>query len=353
VKLLIITNMWPLPQKPNFGIFVKNFCEELALRNFPFKVIYPEKQYEFSPFKYLALWQKLASMKETFDLAQVEYAFPTDLTTRGSNRLRFRNKIIVFHGSDLRLWRRLPAGKRIYQKMIDDAAAVVFPSRRSAGEIQENFKLDSAKSFVIPRGIDLIFLNPVNREVSRKDLGIPDSEVVILTVANFVPVKNHLTILKALQSLKPQVKTTVCFVGDGPTRVKVEKEASKLNVSNLKVVFAGSVPKEEVVKYYDAADIFVTASLSEGYNVSLQEAMARGLAIIASDIPAHREALEENKTGLFFSPLDSSYLSELLNVLIKDERLRKELGMAARKSGSIWTIKRTVDEYLKLYNLLS
>lgn len=353
MKLLIVSNMWPLPEKPNFGIFVKSFCEELASRDFPFDVIHPEKEYSPSFFKYLVLWQKLAARKEVFDLLQVEFAFPTDLATRDGNRSKYRSKILVFHGSDIKLWRRLPAGKSIYQRMLDSAAAVVFPSRQAAGEIEESFKLDSAKSFVIPRGIDPVFLGPSNREAVRKVLGVSDSEVVILSVANFVPVKNHLTIIKALKSLKPPVKTAVFFVGDGPTRAEVEREAEKISVSNLRVLFTGAVPKEEVIRYYDAADIFVTASLSEGYNVSLREAMARGLAIVASDIPAHREALVENKTGLFFSPLDSSYLAELLSVLIADERLRRELGNAAQKSDSIWTMKRTVDEYLKLYNLFS
>jgi glycosyltransferase involved in cell wall biosynthesis len=343
--------MWPLKGRPNFGIFVKNFCDELVSRKFPFEIIYPEKTHSFSVLKYVWLWKRLAAYKETFDLLQVEYAFPTDLATWGKNRLKYYNKILVFHGSDLKLWRRLPFGQGLYQKMFFSCDAVVFPSKFALEEMKDIFDLSGKQLFVIPRGIDSIFLTPRNKEALRKEMGISDSDVVIVSVANFVPVKNHLTIFKALEKLNPPKRTQVIFVGDGPLRGRLEKYARKILKPNLNVVFVGAVDKREIIKYYDVADIFVTASLSEGYPVALQEAMARGLAIVASDIPAHREVLLENETGLFFPPQRDDHLSEILASLIEEERLREKLGEAACNSEAIWTMKRTVDEYIKVYNL--
>lgn len=353
MKVAILTNMWPSGNRPYFGIFVKKFADELKKRDVSVQVVKPafEGSGYFLKFKkYLSLRSALRSLKSEFEVLQVEYAFPTDVATWWLPRPPYNKKVVVFHGSDVFLWKKIPFGSKAYRQIVKSSNALVFPSKNLLDSFSSTFRPE-VPCFVIPRGIDEAMFEKSEKEECRKMLGLSDFDVVILSVANFVALKNHKTIIEALSKLKTEKRVVAVFVGDGPQRNTIEELAEKLK-GKVKVIFAGATPYEKVRYYYDSADIFVSASLSEGYSVSVQEAMAKGLSVVVSDIPAHREAVENLKTGLLFNPENPEELSELLDTLVKDENLRNSLGEAARKSDKIWTMQRTVDEYLKVYKLV-
>lgn len=355
MKILLLTNMWPVKDRPHFGIFVKNFYEELTKRNIAAHVLKPDnlqKGLFGSLRKYLELRSKVFKLKERFDICQVEFAFPTDIASWGFSEKKFKKKVVVFHGSDVYLWQRVPLGKLFYKNIFKKADAVVFPSKHAAKFIKEHFKKLPENIFIIPRGIDSQFLKEGSKEEARSKLGIEKEEIVILSVANFIPLKNQKTIVEALKGLSTDKKVRMIFVGDGPEKPEVEEKALKITSTNLSIEFPGPVPREKVYLYFEASDIFVSASFSEGFPVTIQEAMAKGLCVVASDIPPHHEAIEPFKTGLFFNPSNPNELRDILQMVIEDENVRKALGEEAKKSPAIWTMEKTVDEYLKVYNLI-
>lgn len=355
LKILIVTNMWPTESRPYFGIFVKNFAECLKERVKNLEVIKPAEGAS-GPFKtvkkYARLRSELLRKRDFFDIVQVEYAFPTDASTWFLKGRKFAKKIVAFHGSDVYLWKKIPFGRLIYERIVRDAEALIFPSGHSADFFKSNFKLEKPV-FAIPRGIDSSFFEKGSRDKSRRILGLSDYEVVVLSVASFVKAKNQEAIIRAFEKVETRKKVAVVFVGDGPERKKIEAMAQGAARDNLDFIFAGAVRNDEVRAYYDSADVFVSASLQEGYAVSVQEAMAKELCIVVSDIPAHREAVVPLKTGLLFDPRKPEELAELLKAVIEDESLRRFLGEQAGKSDKIWTMERTVEEYLKVYKLVS
>lgn len=355
LKILIVTNMWPDESRPYFGIFVKKFADCLKERVSRLEVIRPaqsSKSLLSTLRKYAGLRKELARCREPFDIVQVEYAFPTDIATWFLKNRKLASKIVAFHGSDVYLWKRIPFGKAIYGKIVRDSEALVFPSRHAADFFKSNFKVEKPV-YAIPRGIDPSFLEKGSREESRRALGLSGYEVVVLSVASFVQVKNHAALIRALEGLETKKRVAVVLVGDGPERTRIEGMAGDLKKENVDFIFTGAVRNEEVKAYYDSADVFVTCSLSEGYGVSVQEAMAKGLCVLASDIPAHRESIEPLKTGLLFDPQKPEELAELLKAVIEDDSLRRFFGEQAAKSDKIWTMERTVDEYLKVYRLVT
>jgi glycosyltransferase involved in cell wall biosynthesis len=89
-------------------------------------------------------------------------------------------------------------------------------------------------------------------------------------------------------------------------------------------------PQKDAKAFLLSADIFVMPSLSEGMSVALLEAMAAGCAVCASDIPANRELIEHETTGLLFESGDEKTLARCLDRLIADGALRNSLGEKAR-----------------------
>lgn len=350
MKIAVLTNMWPSKENPQFGIFVKKFCDELINQGIFVKPVFSDKtggSLKKTFLKYFELLKEVVSERETFDLIQIEFVFPTGIFIFFKPQWKNLPKVLVFHGTDVGNFQKNKVIRNLYKKLFEESTAVVFPSNSARERIEEFFSLDQKIVKVIPRGIDKSFFKKGDQDTSRYKLGLNGFDVVILSVANFVFVKNQIQIVKALNKLKTEKKVAVVFVGDGPERVKCEKEA--IGNENLAFFFLGRIKPEEINVYYDASDIFVTASLSEGYSVAVQEAMAKGLCVVASSIEAHKEAIEDGKTGFLFDPNSSDELLEILKMLVENFDICKEVGENARKSPKIWTMEKTAKAYIELY----
>jgi len=107
------------------------------------------------------------------------------------------------------------------------------------------------------------------------------------------------------------------IVGDGPERDNLLKLAADLGLTG-KVNFCGWLKKEEVADKYRDADLFLSYSLDESFGVTLLEAMACGLPVIVSDIPAYRELVDPGKNGILVPLKSPELLAEAIGTLCKD-----------------------------------
>jgi glycosyltransferase involved in cell wall biosynthesis len=99
------------------------------------------------------------------------------------------------------------------------------------------------------------------------------------------------------------------------------------------VIFTGSVPRQQVPRYYGAADIFVMLSSAEGgVAEALLEAMSCGKACLASDIPNNRVAAQEGDEVLFVDPADTEAVASAINGLLDEPSRRVDLGRRARRT---------------------
>jgi glycosyltransferase involved in cell wall biosynthesis len=180
-----------------------------------------------------------------------------------------------------------------------------------------NFVRDSAgeklatRTRVIHNGVDQDKFKPVSEEEKaslRSRFGLPQNKRIFLTIGFLSRRKDPLTIINAF--LKSGVSRTgvLVFLGDGP----LKQQCCRLSdlYSNIHVI--GFV--ENVRDYLHASDVFVSASLTEGCPNAIMEALACGLPVVLSDIPAHREILAFNeRAGLLFPTEDTASLSEMLS----------------------------------------
>jgi 1,2-diacylglycerol 3-alpha-glucosyltransferase len=118
----------------------------------------------------------------------------------------------------------------------------------------------------------------------------------------------------------------------------VGKEASPTYSSMLRqisptsVIFAGSVSDEELPYYYAACDIYATATLWEGFDLPIVEAQSCEKPVVAFNIGPHPEIIENGTTGFIVPPTNVNALAEAIIKLLKDDKLRQEMGENAYKT---------------------
>jgi glycosyltransferase involved in cell wall biosynthesis len=149
---------------------------------------------------------------------------------------------------------------------------------------------------------------------------------LVVAVGRLKPPKDFVTLARALALLPPDACDTL-IVGDGPDRPALEGELRRLGLEG-RVRLAGE--RHDVRDLLAAADVFVLSSRSEGLPVSVLEAMAAGLPVVASRVGGLPELVAEDETGLLASPGDAEDLAGALGRLVFDRELRQRLGAAGR-----------------------
>ncbi len=150
--------------------------------------------------------------------------------------------------------------------------------------------------------------------------------VRIVSVGRLAPPKDFLTLIRAAARLDP-AHAELIVLGDGPERPVIEAEIARLGLTD-RVTLAGEV--DDVSRRLHDADVFVLSSKSEGLPISVLEAMAAGLPIVASNVGGLPELIEAGSNGTLVRPGDSKGLSRALAALVDDPALRLRQGGASR-----------------------
>jgi len=204
---------------------------------------------------------------------------------------------------------------------------------------------------VIYNGLDFSTLQPRStRSEVRQRIGLPESAMVVGTVARLHPVKGHQVLLEAASSLEAAYPDLYfLLVGDGPLRAEIEQQISELGLRD-RVLLTGFYP--EVADIYPALDLFCLPSLMEGMGLVLLEAMHFGLPVVASRVGGIPELVTDGETGLLVPAGDSKALSIALQKLLGDTDLRQNLGQRGQAQVPNFTVDKMVREVEKVYNAL-
>jgi glycosyltransferase involved in cell wall biosynthesis len=182
---------------------------------------------------------------------------------------------------------------------------------------------------VIYNGIDQdrFAPGPGARQAARKQLGVADDQFLVMQVARFHSVKDHGTGLLAFARAHNHMPNfRLALVGDGQLKPAMEQRAWDLGVFDH-VQFLGV--REDVNQLLPAADIFMLSSLSEGISITLLEAMAAQLPIVATDVGGNAEVIEHGQTGLLSPRQDADTLAQNL-LLLGNADMRQKMGAAGR-----------------------
>lgn len=167
-----------------------------------------------------------------------------------------------------------------------------------------------------------------DRMEKRQELGLSESDFLILTVAEMTRNKNHSTVLKALALLKdtaefPSMRYLIC--GRGENEQNLRREAEELGIAEH-VVFLGY--RHDVPDLLRCSDLFAFMSFREGLPVALMEAMGSGLAVICSRIRGNTDLIEDGVEGMIAENTPEAVADGILE-LYRNPELRQRYGSAA------------------------
>jgi len=222
--------------------------------------------------------------------------------------------------------------------------------------ISERLRLDVASTYrratvpVVPNGI------PVNRfrrsESARGQMratfGFGAKDVVFTSVASLWPVKNHGGLLKAFGNVARRYSTArLLIVGDGILRAQLAALCGALGLDRV-VTFLGE--RGDVPEILSASDVFVSSSFSEGNPLSIMEAMAASLPVIAPRIGGIPDLVTDASNGVLVSAEMGDELSEAMCRLTVDEERRRSMGTCSLdKARRNCDISLMADRYWQLY----
>lgn len=137
------------------------------------------------------------------------------------------------------------------------------------------------------------------------------------------------------------------FAGDGSSRQTLETRVGSLRLADH-VRFLGDVG--DMPSFYRSVDVFVLPSLSEGFPLTVLEAMASGLPVVATDVGGTKEAVRDGVDGRIVAPGNSASLEEALIPLLNSEVLRNRMGnMARARVVGHFSIESQIDKMSTIY----
>lgn len=202
---------------------------------------------------------------------------------------------------------------------------------------------------VIHNGVDTEIFHPISYDKKieiRKKLNLDEKSKIFVCVGNISKRKNPIFLIEAFKKAFPNKEVVLLIVGVG----ELLEECIKIVGEHTNISFAGYA--KDPIEYFQAADFYVSSSLSEGLPTSVIEGLSVGLPSLLSDIPQHREIINLNKEiGMLFDVESVEDLVEKLRLIVSKD-YNKLSSLAVQTVKNNLTAKLMAEGYEKLYEKL-
>lgn len=192
-------------------------------------------------------------------------------------------------------------------------------------------------------------LGETGRLKIRQELGFSQSDVVIVFVGRLIDRKGLDVLMESFDIFSRKLHTVkLLLVGDGPLRKKIEYLAE----ASDSIRYVGRLDTDGVIEMFHASDIAVVPSIVEPWGLVVNEAMAAGLPVIASDaVGCVDDLLHENSTGKIVKTNSVGELVNAIQYLAENGEARTGMGLTARVMISEWTLRREAKMVLNAWSV--
>ncbi len=244
---------------------------------------------------------------------------------------------------------RWPLARTLEEKLHTRMSAVLGNSMRVIEDLVSE-KCPHDRLGLIYNGTMLNTTTRADRAATRAALGLDESDLAALMIANLIGPKGHLDLINALAIANRRLErpVTLLLAGrDDGMRAALEQEANRLGVGSA-IRMLGQ--RSDVPALVRAADIGVHASHKEGFANAIIESMAGGLPMIVTRVGGNAEAVIDGVNGLVVPAKAPDEFAAALVSVAKDEQMRARFGAASRaRVEQNFTLAASVDRYEALY----
>lgn len=305
-----------------------------------------------------ALW--LSKMRKKFEIvhfADVHFGFAYQSPFISSAFQSFRQRLIANRGLPYSTGKTDTVFRLLYysiartleRKALERSSCVIMPTRFTMREFIESYRLPSERAYLVYPGIDLsMFANLPSKDKARSILGLPFEKRLLLFVGFAGPRKGLEYLADALKRLPREVMLVIV----GRWQQRYLNHFLKILGEGLekRVILTGYIPEHRKLLFYAAADIFVSASLLEGFGIPLAEAMAAELPVVATASGAAEEVL--GNAGVIVPPFDACALFQAIQRILQDVSLSRDLSRIGRERAfTLFDRRRMAREVEAVYEL--
>ena len=234
--------------------------------------------------------------------------------------------------------------RRILSPFVTEFVTV---SRDLGRWLVEQVRVPARKVRTIYNGVDTGRFAPGDRAAARHALGIPEDWAVAGTVGRLDPVKDQAGLIRAFAQTPNTGKSALVIVGDGPSRPQLEATVTELGLGE-RVRLLGE--REDIPLILQSLDVFVLPSIGEGISNAILEAMATGLAVIATRVGGNVELVRDGITGRLIEPRRPEPLAGALTAYLGEPARAREHGAAGRQRAvGEFGLERMLAAYEALY----
>jgi len=260
-----------------------------------------------------------------FQIIDAHYFYPDGVAATILGKILGKPVIITVRGTDISLIPRYFAPRHMIKWAASGSAGLVTVCQALKDSLM-SLGIEDQKVTVLRNGVDLQLFRPVeNREVLRASLKL--NGTTLLSVGHLIPRKGHHLIIKALKAL-PNV--SLFIAGDGGEENYLKELAKNLHVQD-RVRFLGSIPHDQLVKYYAAVDMLVLASSREGWANVLLESMACGTPVVATNVWGTPEVVAQSEAGVLVDERSASGIAKGVSALLDNYPDRNKTRLYAEK----------------------
>jgi len=202
------------------------------------------------------------------------------------------------------------------------------------------------------KGVDTELYSPCkgSAEMRQKLMSGPPKELLLLYVGRLSQEKGLHTLAPVMADERIRGRVHLAFVGDGPTRDKLEKETFG-HLGDC-VSFHGFITGEELATVYASCDVFVMPSETETLGLVSIEAMAGGIPVIGANARGNSITIKNQVTGFLYKPGDTEEIIQNILTMVESPDMRRKLAVNARVDAEQWGWDKATAQLVEIYNEL-
>lgn len=259
------------------------------------------------------------------------------MSRRSLNRYRKNSKLI--------LWCEKFLHKRMSYVLGNSKA--VLKELRLEGVEDQKLKL-------IYNGIDHQLFSQASllREETRKSLNLSSKDFIIIIVANLIPYKGHTDLIEALSRINNDLSNwKLLIIGNDRERKKEKIKNLKELILKLRLNKKITIIEKviDVTKFLAVADLGILCSHEEGFSNAILEYMAAGLPVVATKVGGNSEAIIDGVNGYIVEPRNPKMLGDKILQIYMNEDIKKMGDRNYKRVKELFSLKKCVQEYEKVY----
>jgi len=284
---------------------------EIQVHHPRFAVI-PKLGSAVSPLTYCRAVSRLLRTRDAdeFDVIDAHYAFPDGAAAVLLGRRLNKPVVLTVRGSDINLIPREMAAGAWIRWTLPRCSAVVAVSE-ALGRRVASLTDGRVTATVLRNGVDRNTFKMVpDRGALRQDLGLTGR--LVLSVGNLIELKGHHLVIDAIREVEG---ATLVIIGRGPMSASLREQVSRLGLEG-RVRFEAEMPRTELIRYYNAADVLVLASSNEGMPNVLLESLSCGTPVVATAVGGVPEILKDARAGRMLDERSSQAIANALRQIL-------------------------------------